>query len=157
MLNTARSSLLVFSFSLFIFTMPTPANAGPFEENAPCWGQKQSQKFSAQQTNQSSCSQNPTCPKGGSQQACSGFSYQQNSWTPKAGSYPMKDGGQLTVDTDGTKHFRGADGSEKIMRPDGSGLWRRADGSQIEKFADGRKVFRGADGQERTMAPGTCQ
>lgn len=75
----------------------------------------------------------------------------QSQWGQPGGSYPMKDGGQLTVDQDGTKHFRSPDGSEKIMRPDGSGIWKRADGASMERTADGRKIYRSPDGHETVM------
>lgn len=175
MLNKAAIVLAV-SLTTSISSMPVPAIAGGFEENAPCWSQKQdsqkcldqrmnrtdawSQKHTGTMTGNSPAGttgnvQKNECVKNG--RASSNNVHQNNSWSPSAGSYQMKDGGQVIVDADGTKHFHGADGSEKVMRPDGSGLWRRADGSQIEKFADGHKIFRTPDGQEKLLPAGTCQ
>ena len=72
-------------------------------------------------------------------------------WGQAPGSYPTKDGGSLTVDSDGTKTFRSPDGSYKIYRPDGTGIWKLSDGSQYEKTPDGRKIHRSADGQEKLI------
>lgn len=115
------------------------------------WNQNSGTSWS----NNSNCPQKPSWEqksnweqKANWQQNCG---VKQGQWGQPGGSYPMKDGGQLTVDLDGTKHFRSADGSEKTMRPDGTGIWKRADGSSMEKTADGRKIYRTADGKETVM------